>query len=165
MNALKHLFLFSFLILFFAHCAGPENPEFLSMQNIKFNAVQVDNGLGVTLKGDALLNNPNSVGVKINSMDFDVFADGRKVTKVRQELSASMKANSDFSLPLEFDIPLKEVIDQIKKPANLLDMAKKMEIPIKVEGHLKVAVAGTSLRIPVNYEEPYPISLKTLLGK
>ncbi|MEO1434965.1 MAG: LEA type 2 family protein [Bacteroidota bacterium] len=165
MNRLLQLTIFCLLAITFQNCEGPENPEFQSMQNVRFKTVQVDDGFGVTLSGDAVLHNPNSVGVKIDNMDFDVYADGKKMTRIRQELSASMKANQDFNLPLEFDIPLKAVVDQIKQPNNLLELAKKMEIPIRVDGHIGVSIAGKTLKIPVGYEEPYQISLRTLLGK
>ncbi|MEM6722568.1 MAG: LEA type 2 family protein [Bacteroidota bacterium] len=165
MSRLLQFTLLSILAFTFLQCSGPQNPEFQSMQNVRFKTVQVDDGFGITLSGDAILHNPNAVGVKIDNMDFDVFADGKKMTRIRQELSASMKANQDFSLPLEFDIPLKAVADQIKKPDNLLEFAKKMEIPIQVDGHIGVSIAGKTLKIPVDYEEPYQISIRTLLGK
>ncbi|MEM6726321.1 MAG: LEA type 2 family protein [Bacteroidota bacterium] len=160
--------LLSFLLIgsiLFLQCEGPQNPEFQSMENVRFKTIQVDDGFGVTLSGDAKLMNPNSVGVMIDNMDFDVYADGKKMTRLRQEISILMGANQEFSLPLEFDIPLQGVIDQLKQPKNILELAKKLEIPIRVDGHIGVSIAGKTLKIPVDYEEPYEISLRTLLGK
>lgn len=151
-----------FLIIFSA-CQNLQKPEFIGIENVKFNSVTLGDGLGLKLNGDALLKNPNNVGLDITGMELDAFIDGKKMGQIIQEISSTMPASSEFRLPLKFDIPLKELIKNEEKGFNL-NFLKKKEILIRLEGIIKVNAAGITLNVPIGYEQPYEISLGTLFG-
>lgn len=158
-----HLLL-PFLILFsISACKKPAQPEFKKLTNVKFGSlIKIDNGFGVKMKGDAVLFNPNSVGVPISGMDFDLYADGKKVSHITQDVTAQMPANGDFTLPLNFGIPLEEVFRGFKP--TIRELMNKRSVKVKVDGHLVVKPAGVELKIPVTYEDDYEVALKDLIN-
>ncbi len=153
--------MFLLIISTFSSCEKPETPEFRKMTNVKFESIHVDKDVHVNMLGNALLFNPNGFGLDITEMDFDVFVDGKKVTHITQPLQATMKANSEFSLPMAFDIPLMEVFKGVKP--TIAEMLTTREIKVKVDGTLTVK-AGVSVKVPVSYEDKYPVPLKMFLN-
>ncbi len=147
---MRYLVYFLFIGLLLISCSGPEKPEFTKLDNVKFKSASLQE-MKVTLSGDAVLFNPNPVGTNISKMDFDVYANGKKVTQIKQNVTASIPGDSEFKLPLEFDIPIKDVIDDIKP--TLSDVFDKKKLKYKVDGHLTVNIAGADLKIPVTYED------------
>ena len=152
-------FLFSiFSILILIACNGPTSPEFKKLENVQFKSTSFLNGLTVTLTSDAIFHNPNPIGAKVTEVDLDVFINGKQVTRVKQDLSVDMKAKSDFTLPLEFEIPLQEVYKDLKP--TLGDLFKKKKIEYKLDGDIKVGLGNVELRVPVVYEDQEEIRLK-----
>ncbi|MEM7103166.1 MAG: LEA type 2 family protein [Bacteroidota bacterium] len=156
-------FAFCSFLLAFVGCNGPQNPTFKGMQNVKFKSASFGEGFNVRLSGDAILENPNSFGITVTGLDLDVFAEDKKMSRVEQDVSASIGANSDFSLPIILDIPLKELAGHLEKPKNF-NLLKKKEVKIKLEGYIIVSAAGVNIRVPMTYEEPYELSLMSLFG-
>ncbi len=159
-------FLFTLpFILLFAACSGPSSPEFKKMENIRFKSAKLEGNAGVQLTADALFHNPNMLGATLSSIDFDIFANNKKMTHIQQNISTSIPGNADFSLPLTFKIPLKKLIAELKGAKGwdiLKNPFEKKEIMIKADGHVKVALAGTDIKIPVTYEMPYTVKVKDL---
>ncbi|MFK7935820.1 MAG: LEA type 2 family protein [Saprospiraceae bacterium] len=140
------------LLLFaiqFTACNAPEYPEFVEMQNVKFKSVGFLNGLNVTCTADAVFNNPNAVGANVTEVNLDVSIDGKKVTTIKQEVSAKMPANSAFTLPLDFDIPLREVLKDVKP--SLSNILKNRKLNYQIDGTLKVGLGAVEVAIPVDY--------------
>ena len=140
----------SVILCLLVACAGPQSPEFERIENVKFKSLSFTNGLSVTLQGDAIFHNPNPIGAKVTEIDLDVYINDKKVTHIRQEVSSTMKANADFSLPLNFDIPLKEVTKDLKP--TLGNIFKKMEVEYKLDGNIKVGLGNVELRVPVEHK-------------
>lgn len=156
-----HTLLPLLFILCISACKQPQKPEFKSMENVKFQSVMLDKSVSVNMIAQAVLHNPNPVGVTITGMDFDLFADGKKVSKVTQNVAAEMPANSDFKLPLAFSIPLAEVFKDFKP--TIKQLMGKRTVNLKVVGHLKVK-AGVEIKIPVSYEDKYDVALKDFIN-
>ncbi len=149
---MKRIFYFLLLgsLLTVISCSAPEKPEFRKLENVKFKSASIKD-MKVTLTGDAVLFNPNALGANISGMDFDIFANGKKVTKVRQEITATIPANNTFKLPLEFDIPVKEVFKDFKP--TITNIFNKKKLNYKVDGHLIVNLAGANIKVPVTHED------------
>ncbi len=142
----------SFLLLFcllFSACSSPDYPEFREMKNVKFKSFSFTDGGSVTLKADAIFFNPNAIGANVTEVDLDMYLDGKKVTHIRQDVSAKMKSNSEFTLPLDFSVPLKEVYKDLK-PA-LGNLLKKRKLGYRMEGTLKVGLGSVEFAVPVDF--------------
>ncbi len=129
-------------------CEAPQEPTFLKLENVSFNSLVLKKPYSVTLKADAIFHNPNVLGAKITEMDFDVFINDKKTTQVRQDVTATMPANSDFTLPIECKIPLKEVFEDLK----LKDLLSAKVLKYKMDGHLKIGLGNLEVKVPVTYE-------------
>jgi LEA14-like dessication related protein len=103
------------------------------------------------LRADAIFYNPNSSRMKLKRIDIDVLIDETKAASVNHDLNSVIKANSEFTVPLEVQLQVKE-LGLFNTIVNLLG-GKKYEI--RFVGTLKVNVNGFPLRIPVDYKEPF----------
>lgn len=129
-------------------CEAPQEPTFQKLENVTFNSLVLKKPYSVTLKADAIFHNPNVLGAKITEMDFDVYINDKKTTKIRQDVSATMPANSDFSLPIECKIPLREVFEDLK----LRDILSAKVLKYKMDGHLKIGLGNLEIKVPVVFE-------------
>ncbi|MEM9885601.1 MAG: LEA type 2 family protein [Bacteroidota bacterium] len=141
------LFIYSLML---SACSKYQNPDFRSIENIKFKTATLAGD--VVLVGDMILYNPNTIGVNVDEMALEVFVDDSKVADVVQNVRAKMKAKSDFSLPLEVNIPMKEVFDELKG-GLLSNLLKSQKADVKIEGTVGVSIAGISRSVPFSYEE------------
>jgi len=132
-----------------------KNPEFVKMENIKFKNVTLPPDLKITFTSDAVINNPNDHEFTISKIDFDVLVDGKKTTHITQDLEVLMAANSDFSLPLSFDIPVGEK-EFFKNFKNMLNGAwKKKSVKIRSVGTITIKAINLNLDIPFDYDDEY----------
>lgn len=146
-----------FLFILITACDGPQKPEFRKMENVKFKSVSFSGPLTITLKGDAVFNNPNPISANVTEVDLDVFVYDKKVTHITQNVSATMPANADFRLPLQFDLPLKDVFDDGKLAIG--DIFKKKLLQYKLLGNIKVGLGSVEVRVPVEYADEEEVKL------
>ncbi len=149
------LFIASLLIFQACDSDSVKYPEFVKLQNVKFGNVKLPPNMAVTFSSDMVLNNPNPVGVTISKMEFDVFIDGKKSTHIVQDTNVKMPANSDFTMPLSFQIPInhKEIFKNLK---DVLSGAwKKQAMDIRSVGKIYVKVMGKDVGIPFDHEDTY----------
>lgn len=153
----KSLFPLLLLATFLISCSNPMNPEFKTMENVKFKSASISKKLNFTLTADAIFYNPNVVGINISALDLDIMINKKKVSKIRQDVSAKIASKSDFKLPVEFDVPLTEVFKDLE--LSLGDIFKKQEIDYHIKGTATVNVAGIDIEIPVDYEDKEELKL------
>lgn len=107
------------------------------------------------LKAQAILYNPNNIKIKLRKIAIDVYVDGRKSGRVDQEPKMIIPAVSEFKVPLEVKLNMKEL--------GLLDTifgiigGKKLKVRYK--GSISVTYKGLPIRIPVDYESEVRIKL------
>lgn len=150
-------FVYMSILCFLVSCTQPSSPEFKKMENVQFKSASFLNGPSVTLVGDAVFYNPNTLGAQVTEVDMEVFINGEKVTRVRQDVSAKMKGKSEFILPLSFEIPLEEVMKDFKP--TLGDIFKKRIIEYQLVGNIKVGLGNLELKVPVEYEDEEELKL------
>ena len=125
----------------------PDQPEFRTLENVRFTSFSLKQPYSVTLSADAVYFNPNKIGADINEMDFDVFIDDKKVTHITQEIKAHMPASSEFKLPVEVKVPLEEIFEDF----NIRDLLSSNEIAYELKGNFKMGIGGAMVRVPFNY--------------
>lgn len=152
--------LFSFAILCFLsclilNCSGPESPVFERLEDVEISGLSLGKGSTVSLKGDAVFQNPNVIGAKVVGISFDVFVNDKFLYTAKQEMDVDVDGDSEFKLPLSFDIPVEEVANNIK----LTDLFKGHFLTYKLDGHIAVKLAGLEFKVPVVVEEKQKINL------
>ncbi len=123
--------------------------EQVVLRSVAIKEVNPGNDGDVLLKADAFFFNPNSSRMRLKRIEIDVLVDGTKAARVDQHVSALIKPNSEFTIPLEVQLKLKE-IGLLNTIMNLFG-GKKYEV--QFVGRLKVTVNGFPIAVPVNYKE------------
>ncbi len=135
-------------------CTVTEDIEFKSLSNLQLSGIQ--NGT-VTVTADAEFNNPNDYSVMMKSINCDVYIDDNKVSNVHKELATKMPSKGVFTLPLDIDIPAKELK---KNLGNIITgILTQKKTLIKLKGVLKVKVAGVTVPISFEHEEEKGLKL------
>jgi len=101
------------------------------------------------LKADAVFFNPNSSRMRLKRIQVDVIVDGKKAARIDQHLNTLIKANAEFTVPLEVQLNLKEVglLD------TLLSLFGGKKYDIEFTGNMKVLVNGFPIHFPLEYRE------------
>lgn len=154
---MKHIVLLGLMALFLAGCDAPQKPEFRRMESVKFTSVKFNGPAAVIVSADAVFFNPNSIGATVTEVDVDLMIGDKKVTRIKQDVTTEMTGQSEFILPLTFDVPLKEVFDDIKPSIN--DIFQKRKVNYRLEGNIKVGLGSVEFKVPVTYEDEEEIKL------
>ena len=144
--------IYYFLLLVLVAACVPK--EEVVLRTIKNEKLETNVDGDQILKADAIFYNPNNVRMKLKEINIEVFVNGKKAAHSDQKVNSLIKAKSEFTVPLEIKLSLKEL--------GLLDTilsflgGKKYEIQFK--GYLRVKVHGITFKVPVEHIEK--LSLK-----
>ncbi len=143
---------FVILLVVMQACTPKEDIVFKGIKNVE---VRVGSSNNPELLAKAYFHNPNAMGMKLKEIHVDVFVDGKLSAEVRQKMKLKIASRSDFMVPLEATLSLKELglLDTIK---NLLG-GKKYEV--QYIGFVRVAVHGITVKVPVKHREEMRIRL------
>ena len=132
-------------VLLLAGCQKPEHD--IVLRHIR--DVVVDASSEPMLKANAVFFNPNDMRGRIRKIDVEIFVNGKKAASVDQTLKTSIPAQSEFVVPLEVKLALKElgVMDTI------FGMIGGKTFKIRYKGSLKLSYRGLPLNVPVDYED------------
>ena len=133
------------LVLLLAGCQKPEDD--IVLRHIR--DVVVDASSSPMLKANAVFFNPNDMRGRIRKIDVEIFVNGKKAATVDQSLKTSIPAQSEFVVPLEVKLALKElgVMDTI------FGMIGGKTFKIRYKGSLKLSYRGLPINVPVDYED------------
>ena len=135
-----------FLALFvLVSCAKPE--EEIVLRHIR--DVVVDASSEPMLKANAVFFNPNDMRGKLRKIDVEIFVDGKKPATVDQEMKTSIPAQSEFTVPLEVKLAIKE----LGLMDTLFGMIGGKTFKIHYKGSLKLSYRGLPINVPVDYKD------------
>ena len=117
---------------------------FKSIENIQLS--KVENGV-VNMSAEVILNNPNSVKVKLRSIDIDLFLQDKKVAIIQEKYSLKIEPLSDFSLPVDIGFNISE----LGLLESILGFFQRKEFEVHYVGKGKVTVRGFPVHIPIDY--------------
>jgi len=134
-------------VLALAGCIPHKEIKLVRVEN-----VQLQNGAnGPMLVGQAVFFNPNQARLKLREVNIEVTVDNKKAATIDQQLSALAKGNSEFTVPLEVQLNLKEfgLMDALQG----LFGSKKYQV--RYVGYLRVRVNGVPVKIPIDHREEF----------
>lgn len=145
------------LIVLTTACTIKQKPEFIKIDGIQL----VDaNSKTLTLKAEALFNNPNDVGGRLNTEGVNVFVNDILMGVVRAE-EFKVPANKDFRVPLQIEVNTKDLLkkDQNGFLGGLLNSVLNRTLKVKYEGVIQFKAFSFSYSYPINKTETINIKL------
>lgn len=102
-----------------------------------------------TLKGKAVLFNPNKVGGKLRGAELDIYINGKKAGRLdRDNYELKIPANAEFEVPFEVKVDLKE----LGGLNGILGMLGARKFDIRYVGKLKLLYRGIPVKVPVDHK-------------
>ncbi len=145
------------LIFLTTSCAIKQKPVFIKIEGIKLVEA---NSKTLTLKADALFNNPNDVGGRLNTEGVTVFVNDVLMGVVRAE-EFKVPAKKDFRVPLQIEVNTKDLLN--KDPngflGGLLNSVLNRSLKVKYEGVIQFRALGFSYKYPISKTETIKIKL------
>lgn len=140
-----YFMVFFLSVLLLAGCNRPDQD--IVLRDIK--DVVVDASTEPMLRANAVFFNPNKVRGRLKKIDVEIFVNGKKAASVDQSLKTSIPAASEFTVPLEVKLALKELgfMD------TLLGMVGGKTFKIHYKGSLKLTYHGFPINVPVDYKD------------
>ena len=144
-------------IYLYSKASNLEDPEFLRLENVKFKNVNLSPKLSLTFTSNAIFNNPNEEEFTISKVEFDVFVDGKETTHFVQKVEAEMIGNSEFSLPLDFEVPInnKDYLQNLKEIAS--GAWKNRAVNIRTKGWVTLRAGRVQLDVDFDYDDDYSL--------
>ncbi len=135
------------LALSFLGSCSPKEPVVLRQVHIRNVSTGADGN--PVLKADAVLYNPNKGSLRLKEIELDILLDDAQAARIDQQLSAQIKAESEFTVPLEVQLKLKDsgLLDTI------LSLFGGKKHVVRFTGKLRVKVGLFSVSIPVDYRD------------
>lgn len=152
---LRYLFITALFVL--ASCARPKPIIYKDVERVSFQKADFSS---VTIRVDLKLYNPNKYALVLKDPSLGIFIDGRYVGTATIDDRIVMPARDTFLLPALLRIDLLNAIP------NAIEVIRKKEITLKVDGSLKGGIqyrasgGGIFFPIPVHYEGKQRIDIK-----
>ena len=146
----KNVFLIFVFVVLVAGCKKPE--EDIVLRHIR--DVVVDASSEPMLKANAVFYNPNDMRGKLKKIDVEIFVDGKKAASVDQEMKTSIPAQSEFTVPLEVKLAIKE----LGLMDTIFGMIGGKKFKIHYKGSLRLSYRGVPINVPVDYKDEVRLS-------
>lgn len=136
---------------------GPETPAFTNLKNVKVVSANLNK---MVLSGDAVFNNPNSIGGKLTKTNIHIKVNDVDITDIQQNISVEVPKNSDFNIPVQFSFNPKKLASENQ---GFLKSALKSflnkDLTVEYDGYVTVEVLGVAFDVPVEYTEKVSVGL------
>jgi LEA14-like dessication related protein len=149
----SHLKLFPVIMLMLLLSACKKPDQDIVLRHVR--DVVVDASSEPMLKANAIFYNPNDVRGKLKKIDVEIFVDGKKAASVDQLLKTAIPAQSEFTVPLEVKLAIKE----LGLMDTIFGMIGGRKFKIHYKGSLKLSYRGLPINVPVDYKDEVRLSL------
>jgi LEA14-like dessication related protein len=144
---MKQAVFYSLLVLTgLSACDKPESPQFLYLENI---VVELESLSSANLHAEAILHNPNKNTITIKSAQIDILMQDKVIAVLEKDFDIKAKGNTDFTIPLDVKIKLKDLNLNAIGTAFGLFGGKGQEI--RYLGKIKVKAYGVPFSVKVDY--------------
>jgi len=156
-----HIIFFSVLLLLFASCQEPQEPEFKRMVNFKIGEVQ-NNQMEVL--ADAVIYNPNAIKAEVVDLDIDLIVEEKVIGKINETKIVEVPASSEFSLPVRIMASTQVLKDNwLSSAISILTDGKT---PVLFKGTVTIKVLKIPIKVPIEHVEELALKdLRSLLPR
>ena len=146
--------IYIFVLIGFAACTRPESPEFRYVENVQ---VELESLSTAKLHADAVLFNPNKNAVTIKGADIDILMENKTVGKLDMDYNIRVEGNSEFKVPLDVEIQLKDLnLNSIGAAFGLLGSSGP---ELHYLGKIKVIAYSVPFSVKVDYKQKINIKM------
>ena len=115
----------------------------------RISDVVVDATTEPMLRANALFYNPNKMHGRLKKIKVDIYIDGKKAAHVDQDLKTKIPSQSEFTVPLEVKLALKE----LSVTQTVLGVLGGKKFEVRYEGFLRLNYRGVPIKVPVDYKD------------
>ncbi|MDI1234585.1 MAG: hypothetical protein PSX81_09910 [bacterium] len=128
-----------------------KEPVFVAIKTIEVEKIE---GNIAEVNAVAVFNNPNSIEATLLNTELKVFSNDALIGHVSQTSLTNIQSNSNFEIPLHFQIDLVKM-GYSQSISGLLDniLNKQKVFPVKFDGYCRIKTFGTVHKIPVEFAD------------
>jgi LEA14-like dessication related protein len=149
---IKRFTAFTFLLVAFMTFSCQKPDEDIVLRHVK--DVVADASSDPMLKAEAVFYNPNKTSGKLKGIAVDIFVNGKKAGSIDKDYKIKIPARSEFSVPLEVKLNMKE----LGTVETLLGMLGGKKFDIRYQGNLRLLYHGVPIKVPVDYKSQIKVS-------
>lgn len=142
------------LLIGFVSCSKPESPEFKYLENVQ---VELESLSTAKLHADAVLYNPNKNAVTIKGADIDIYMENKAIGKLDMDYNIKVEGNSDFKVPLDVAIQLKDL--NLNSIGAAFGLFGNVGPELYYLGKIKVKAYGVTFSVKVDYKQKINIKM------
>ncbi|WP_299220686.1 hypothetical protein [uncultured Aquimarina sp.] len=148
---MKKLLLLSTIFAVITSCSVSKKPEFKYVANIDVKNISMRN---VTIKADAVFNNPNNLNGKLSVDDIHVFVDNIDVGTISSQ-EFDVPSKKEFTIPLEGTFSLSKIYKENKNNllGSVLKMAQTDSLLIHYKGNIRYHLGNFSYPYKIDKEQ------------
>ncbi len=138
------------LLLIFSSCAPLKMPEFLSIEKVSVNSINLSHSvINVELK----YFNPNNVSLVIKETNLDVYINNSFVGHSAQLMNLPIPNRASFVVPLQLDVDNKNLLK------NAVVSVFQKDAVIKVVGTVKLNKGAINKTFPIDFVTKQNLSI------
>ena len=140
-------FFYGVLVAFMATSCVPK--EQVTLREVRMNQIVPGKDGNPLLRAEAILFNPNNTTVRLKEIKIQVLLDGKPAASIDQKLNSVIKANSEFNIPLEVQLNMKEtgLLD------TLLSLFGGKKYEVQFTGTIRIKVSLFPVNIPIDHKD------------
>jgi len=142
------------VFIFFSSCLSLESVKFEKLLNTRIIDIS---GRDITIQTEAQFFNPNKIKGLIKDISIDVSIKDQKVAHLMEESKVKVMKNERFTVPLQLNIKLKSLKNDLL--SNLINLVKTRKIELTYSGYISIRSFGIGYKIPIDYQEELEIKL------
>jgi len=146
MARMFRIWLVCVVFLLFVGCSFKDPITFTKIEGVKLAGI---NSTYLNLKAEAVFNNPNTVRGKLKRVELVVMIKQDTVALLSQIESLKIQKESEFRVPLNIKLAMKDL--QKGLLSNALSLLTKKKADLRFAGTIKVSTAGFTRNVPVDY--------------
>ncbi len=152
---MKNLLLLLTIFLLAISCSIPKKPKFKYIDNLEVKNVGLRN---ITLKADAVFNNPNHLKGTLSVEDIHVFVDNIDVGTISSK-EFEVPSKSEFAIPLEGTFSLSKIYEENKNSllGSVLKVIQTDSLHVRYKGNIRYHLGSFSYPYKIDKEKKLPL--------
>lgn len=150
----RDIYIFILALVVLNSCDKPESPQFKYIENV---VVELESLSTANLHADAVLFNPNNNNITIKGVEIDIMMDDKTIAILNTEYDILVKGNSDFVVPLDVKIKLKDL--NLNAIGAALGLIGGQGQEIRYLGKIKVKAFGVPFSVHIDYKDNINIKI------
>lgn len=127
---------------------GPKQPEFKEITNV---VVEEFTSKKVTFTAEAVIFNPNIIGLEVTATNLDLFVNENKAgTATNAGESVKGEPNSNFSIPLRASINPKDILKNEGLFGGLAGLMGQKQFSVLYKGYVTVKILFVEFDVPIS---------------